>query len=169
MALGKSSLLFSTATNLFLSRRSAAYVERGSVQYVSEGVGDPTTPGYASTHTNVTRVKLSQSKAVPGIPSLPISGKDALPLLKATEGFGVPSDIAWLGGLCNVSYYSGPSEALVNLVNINTYETKPIWNVIGKIKGSEEPHRSIIVGNHRDAWGHGAVDPSSGSAVLVKE
>ena len=28
--------------------------------------------------------------------------------------------------------------------------------------------RLVLVGNHRDAWGYGAADPSSGTAVLVE-
>ncbi|CEP12925.1 hypothetical protein [Parasitella parasitica] len=147
--------------------RSPTSVEQGSVQYLSYTVGDPSTPGYAATE-NVTRIPYQDAKGLPKIPSLPISWKDALPLLKSTEGFGIRADITWLGGLCNVNYFSGPSEALINLVNINTYQVKPVWNVISKIKGTKEPQRSIIIGNHRDAWGYGAVDPSSGSAVLME-
>jgi N-acetylated-alpha-linked acidic dipeptidase len=41
-------------------------------------------------------------------------------------------------------------------------------NVIGKITGSEEPDKWVVVGNHRDAWSHGAVDPSSGTSVLLE-
>jgi N-acetylated-alpha-linked acidic dipeptidase len=41
-------------------------------------------------------------------------------------------------------------------------------NVIGKIEGSEEPEKWIVVGNHRDAWSYGAVDPSSGTAALLE-
>lgn len=29
-------------------------------------------------------------------------------------------------------------------------------------------YRYVIVGNHRDAWGHGAADPSSGTAAMVE-
>ncbi|OAD02465.1 hypothetical protein MUCCIDRAFT_144480, partial [Mucor lusitanicus CBS 277.49] len=147
--------------------RSGTSVEQGSVQYTSYAVGDPSTPGYAATE-NATRVPYAEAEGIPKIPSLPISWRDALPLLKATEGFGIQADITWLGGLCNVSYFSGPSEAQINLVNINQYQVKPIWNVISKIKGTKEPNRAVILGNHRDAWGYGAVDPSSGSAVLME-
>ncbi|EPB92272.1 hypothetical protein HMPREF1544_00841 [Mucor circinelloides 1006PhL] len=147
--------------------RSGTSVEQGSVQYISYAVGDPSTPGYAATE-NATRVPYTEAKGIPKIPSLPISWTDALPLLKSTEGFGIQADITWLGGLCNVSYFSGPSEAQINLVNMNKYQVKPVWNVIGKIKGTKEPRRSVIIGNHRDAWGYGAVDPSSGSAVLME-
>jgi hypothetical protein len=31
----------------------------------------------------------------------------------------------------------------------NPFERKTIWNVIGKIPGSVEPERSVILGNHR--------------------
>jgi N-acetylated-alpha-linked acidic dipeptidase len=41
-------------------------------------------------------------------------------------------------------------------------------NVIGKITGSEESDKWVVVGNHRDAWSHGAVDPSSGTAALLE-
>lgn len=34
------------------------------------------------------------------------------------------------------------------------------------VRGVEEPDRYVILGNHRDAWVAGAVDPSSGSAAL---
>lgn len=28
--------------------------------------------------------------------------------------------------------------------------------------------RLVIIGGHRDAWGHGAIDPGGGSAVLLE-
>lgn len=42
-----------------------------------------------------------------------------------------------------------------------------IQNVFGVIRGREEPDRYVILGNHRDAWTYGAVDPNSGTAVLL--
>ena len=47
-------------------------------------------------------------------------------------------------------------------------QVRSIWNVIGKIKGSLLPEDMVIVGNHRDAWVYGAVDPSSGTASLLE-
>ncbi|KAK1397239.1 hypothetical protein POM88_007102 [Heracleum sosnowskyi] len=32
---------------------------------------------------------------------------------------------------------------------------------------SEEPERYVLLGNHRDAWTYGAVDPNSGTATLL--
>ena len=43
-----------------------------------------------------------------------------------------------------------------------------IKNVIGVIGGEEEPDRYVILGNHRDAWTFGAVDPNSGTAALLE-
>lgn len=42
-----------------------------------------------------------------------------------------------------------------------------IRNVFAVIRGSEEPDRYVLLGNHRDAWTYGAVDPNSGTAVLL--
>jgi N-acetylated-alpha-linked acidic dipeptidase len=45
---------------------------------------------------------------------------------------------------------------------------RPIWTVTGAILGRERPDDVVIVGNHRDAWIYGGVDPSSGSAALME-
>lgn len=42
-----------------------------------------------------------------------------------------------------------------------------IYNVFAVIRGSEEPDRYVLLGNHRDAWTYGAVDPNSGTATLL--
>lgn len=44
----------------------------------------------------------------------------------------------------------------------------PTYNVIGVIRGSEEPDRYVIYGNHRDSWTFGSFDPSSATAVLME-
>ncbi|GLJ31718.1 hypothetical protein SUGI_0637510 [Cryptomeria japonica] len=43
-----------------------------------------------------------------------------------------------------------------------------IRNVFAVIRVSEEPDRFVILGNHRDAWTYGAVDPNSGTAALLE-
>jgi N-acetylated-alpha-linked acidic dipeptidase len=131
--------------------------------------GDPTTPGYPS-KPGAPRVDPHDS--TPAIPSLPISYKDALPLLKALNGHG-PNATAfnkyWQGGglaYKGVNYNIGPSKLKLNLYNQQEYVTTPLWNVIGVVNGSI-PDEVIVVGNHRDAWvAGGAGDPNSGSAVL---
>ena len=50
----------------------------------------------------------------------------------------------------------------------NKLETKSIYNVIGQIRGAEEPDRYVLMGNHRDAWVFGAADAVSGTSVLME-
>ncbi|KAI8336279.1 hypothetical protein BC941DRAFT_461727 [Chlamydoabsidia padenii] len=146
--------------------RSSSSVERGTVHYLSLLAGDPSTPGYASLE-NTTRLSLNETDTVPQIPSLPISWDDATSFLNATQQLGLQIP-EWQGGIPDIGYYSGPSQHLVHLVNINDYQVKPVWNVIGRIDGTEEPDRVILLGNHRDAWSYGGADPSSGSASLLE-
>jgi N-acetylated-alpha-linked acidic dipeptidase len=147
--------------------RSKSSAQRGSVQYLSLLAGDPLTPGYAATE-NATRIKPEDSPGLAKIPSLPLSWEDALPILKATQGLGVRGKNDWAGGLDEVAYFSGPTEGEAILVNHIENKITPIWNVISRIEGAEEPDKAIILGNHRDAWVYGGVDPSSGSASLLE-
>ncbi|KAK4521357.1 uncharacterized protein ATC70_011972 [Mucor velutinosus] len=147
--------------------RSKSSAQRGSVQYFSVIAGDPLTPGYPATE-NATRIKYEDSPGVPKIPSLPLSWEDALPILKATQGLGVRGKEDWAGGLDEVHYFSGPTEGEAILVNHIENKITPIWNVIARIEGAQEPEKAIILGNHRDAWVYGGVDPSSGSASLME-
>ena len=43
-----------------------------------------------------------------------------------------------------------------------------MWDVIGKIPGTELPDEWVVAGNHRDAWVFGAVDPGSGTAAMLE-
>ena len=65
-----------------------------------------------------------------------------------------------------VPYRAGPGQAVVRLRVRTDDRVRPIWTVTGRIRGSERPDDVVIVGNHRDAWVYGGVDPSSGSAAL---
>ena len=86
-----------------------------------------------------------------------------------TPGQDTPSE--WVGGL-KIQYKFGPgfidSTLKVTLEVNNEFVTKPAINVIGTIIGSQEPDRMVLVGNHRDAWVFGGVDPSSGTAVMME-
>ncbi|ERF75344.1 hypothetical protein EPUS_00137 [Endocarpon pusillum Z07020] len=151
--------------------RNPSSVQRGSTQYNSVLAGDPTTPGIPSKPGSP---RVDPHKAIPSIPSLPISYRDALPLLKALNGYGPNAshfNKYWQGGGLThegVDYNIGPSpdSLVLNLMNAQEYTTTPIWNVIGVINGSI-PDEAIILGNHRDAWiAGGAGDPNSGSAAF---
>ena len=105
---------------------------------------------------------------------MPISYLDALPILRALNGYGPrASDFNrfWQGGglgYKGVEYNIGPSppNLVLNLVNEQEYVTTPLWNVIGIINGTI-PDEVVVLGNHRDAWiAGGAGDPNSGSAAM---
>jgi N-acetylated-alpha-linked acidic dipeptidase len=140
-------------------------VQRGSVQYLFKYPGDPETPGVASTPELADSARLSPEGNQPRIISIPISYHDAAPILSALKGAGVPQ--GWQGAL-PFRYHLGPGGVRVHLVSQQDYQRRIIWDVIGKISGSEHPDEWVIAGNHRDAWVYGAVDPSSGTAAMLE-
>lgn len=136
--------------------------------------GDPSTPGWGATteqggngNEQQQRLDRDSSPGMSKIPSLPISYGDALPLLRATQNIGVCDGEGWQGGLAQVVYCSGPSVGEAELINHVEDKVTPIWNVIGRIQGEQEPDHAVILGTHRDAWVFGAADASSGSATMV--
>ncbi|KAJ2159518.1 Vacuolar protein sorting-associated protein 70 [Coemansia sp. RSA 552] len=152
--------------------RPESSIQRDSVQRLTVYPGDPLTPGRPSTE-KTWRLDPDDAKSLNRIPSLPLSYQDALPLLDALRGHGVPTeDIgrSWPGraGSQATEHWTGPSTLWVNLENSVEYEVTPVQNVIGRIKGWESPGQVVIIGNHRDAWSAGAADPSSGSSVLLE-
>ena len=77
----------------------------------------------------------------------------------------------WKGTL-GITYHLGPEfnrgEVEVELNVSNNLEEVPIYNVIGTIYGKEEPDRYVLIGNHRDAWVHGAIDASTGTSATAE-
>ena len=57
---------------------------------------------------------------------------------------------------------------VLRIVVNNELVEKTIYNVIGVLDGHLEPDRYVIVGNHRDSWGFGAMDASSGGAAILE-
>ena len=140
-------------------------VQRGSVQYLFKYPGDPQTPGIASTPDLPASSRVSGEDNQPHIISIPLSYQDAAPILRALKGPGVPQ--GWQGAL-PFRYHIGPGGVRVHLVSQQDYQLRTIWDVIGKVKGTEFPDDWVVVGNHRDAWVFGAVDPSSGTASMLE-
>jgi len=142
-------------------------VQRGSVGYMFQFPGDPTTPGIASVPSlpDSKRTSPEQSAQLPKIPATPLSYADAWPILEHLGGPDSPRD--WQGSL-PFTYHVGPGPAKVKIHLKQDYQLRTIWNVIGRIRGSELPDEWVVAGNHRDAWVHGAVDPSSGTAAMLE-
>jgi N-acetylated-alpha-linked acidic dipeptidase len=142
-------------------------VQRGSVGYMFEFPGDPTTPGIASAPTlpNAKRTPPEQSAQLPKIPTTPLSYGDAWPILEHLGGQDSPRD--WQGSL-PFTYHLGPGPVKVKLHLKQDYQFRTIWDVIGRVGGSELPDEWVVAGNHRDAWVYGAVDPNSGTAAMLE-
>ncbi|VAH79172.1 unnamed protein product [Triticum turgidum subsp. durum] len=133
-----------------------------------KGVGDPTTPMWASSG-GCERVSIAEAMAtddMPGIPALPVSGRDGEEILRLIGGDVAPED--WQGGEGAPVYRLGPGPAVLNLTYTGNETIATIQNVISVIEGKEEPDRYVILGNHRDAWTFGAADPNSGTAALLE-
>ena len=140
-------------------------VQRGSVADTQQYPGDPLTPGIGATK-DAKRLALKDAKTVLKIPVLPIAYADALPLLKALDGPMAPPE--WRGGL-PIAYHIGAGAAKVHLVVQSDWQQKPVYDVIAVMKGSSEPDRWILRGNHHDGWVFGAWDPLSGNVAMMAE
>jgi len=144
--------------------RPPSAIQRGSVQFLSHQPGDPSTPGYPS-REGARRLSREEMKGVPKIPSLPLSYGEAEKILRPMGGPRVPDE--WQGGLA-FAYHVGPGGSVVEMTVEMDGGLKPIYNVFGIIRGSDDPERLVILGNHRDAWTHGAADPNSGTAAWLE-
>ena len=144
--------------------RPPSAIQRGSVLFLSHVPGDPSTPGYASTDS-ARRLTRDQMQNVPKIPSLPIAYREAEKLMRELGGNRVPD--TWQGAL-PFTYHLGPGPASVEMDIEYDEGLKPIYNVIARIPGTVEPDRWVVMGNHRDAWTPGAVDPNSGTAAMLE-
>ena len=142
-------------------------VQRGSVGYMFEFPGDPTTPGFASLPTlpESKRVSPDQSAQMPKIPVTPLSYHDAAPILQHLAGPDSPRE--WQGSL-PFTYHVGPGPARVKMHLKQDFQFRTLWDVIGRVRGSELPDEWVVAGNHRDAWVYGAVDPNSGTAAMLE-
>ncbi|KAF0034180.1 hypothetical protein F2P81_014246 [Scophthalmus maximus] len=100
--------------------------------------GDLLTP-YLAAKEETYRIPAENITGIPNIPIQPVGFEDAYTLI------------------CDVK-----------LDIFNHEEVKNSSNVMGVIRGSVEPDRYVIYGNHRDSWVHGAIDPSSGTSVMLE-
>lgn len=141
-----------------------SHIQRGAISYDFIVPGDPLTPGWASVE-GARRIPEAESKAIPKMIAVPISARDATPLLQSLTGPVAPA--AWQGAL-PFTYRVGPGASTVRVNVAMDGKTRSIWVVEARIRGSEEPEQTVVLGNHRDAWVYGGVDPSSGSATELE-
>jgi N-acetylated-alpha-linked acidic dipeptidase len=140
-------------------------VQRGSVMDMPTYPGDVLTPFVGAT-ADAERLAIADATTITRIPVLPISYRDALPLLEAMGGEVVPAQ--WRGGL-PITYHLGPGPARVRMKLEFNWDMVTAYNVIATMAGSEYPDEWVIRGNHHDGWNHGAADPISGLVALMSE
>lgn len=141
-----------------------SHIQRGAITYDFIVPGDPLTPGWPAVE-GARRIPVEEARSVPGIIAVPLSYRDARPLLESLGGPVAPA--AWQGGL-PFTYRVGPGATHVSVNVQMDGGTRSIWVVEGRIQGAEAPDELVVLGNHRDAWAFGAVDPSSGTATQLE-
>jgi N-acetylated-alpha-linked acidic dipeptidase len=140
------------------------HIQRGAITYDFMVPGDPLTPGWASV-PGAKRISIEDAMSAPKIMALPLSWHDAKPLLENMDGPLAPAE--WQGGL-PFQYHFGSNRVKVHLKIEMDNGTQPYYVVEGHIRGSELPDEWVVMGNHRDAWVFGGVDPSSGTASMME-
>ncbi len=129
--------------------RPASSVQRGSVLYEFIAPGTVAPDG----------------SNVPHLPVIPLSYSDATHILKNLSGPAAPPE--WQGGL-PFTYHVGSDLVTARMAVQMNQVRRPIWDVIARIRGTQEPEEIVLVGNHRDSWAYGGVDPSSGTTSLLE-
>ena len=145
--------------------RPESSAQRGSVQFLFVYPGDPLTPGTPAV-PGTPRLKKEEALNLPHIPVQPLSYGDARRLLWPLRGPLRPK--GFQGGFPFPYHTGGTNDVRVHLKTDIEFVTKTIWNVITRIDGGAEKDRWVVLGNHRDAWVFGAVDPNSGTTAMIE-
>lgn len=125
--------------------------------------GDPTIPGHAplvgAPHKSWNDIPHAT------IPEMSITQSTARTLMAGMTGQVVPQ--AWHPMFEFVAHFGGNERVRLR----TTYErkVKTIWLVFGDMKGAQQPDSIVMIGSHRDAMTFGAIDPGSGTTVLLQD
>jgi N-acetylated-alpha-linked acidic dipeptidase len=125
--------------------------------------GDPTYPGKAPVPgaKHLTYSQLPHAT----IPEMSITQSTARTLLAGLSGKAVPQN--WHPMFEFVQRVGGNERVHVHVKMTRHLTT--IWNVFGDLKGSEQPNSIVMIGSHRDAMTFGAIDPGSGTTVMMQD
>jgi N-acetylated-alpha-linked acidic dipeptidase len=139
------------------------HIQRGAITYDFIVPGDPTTPGWASV-PGARHIAPAEARSLPKIMALPLSWHDAKPLLENMNGPQAPQE--WQGALPFAYRLTGGVTVHLK-IDMDT-SIQPYTVVEARIRGSELPDEWVLMGNHRDAWAFGGIDPSSGTASMME-
>ena len=142
-------------------------IQRGSL-LTTDFTGDPLTPFEPALPLDgkkkIKRMSPDQAQ-LHTIPVTPVAYGEAKKILGQMRGRAVPR--SWQGGLPFTYRLEGGASLTVRLKVNQKIDFVRAANVVGMLKGSEAPDEWIILGCHFDAWGFGATDPNSGTAMLL--
>ncbi|MBX2901340.1 MAG: M28 family peptidase [Cyclobacteriaceae bacterium] len=143
-------------------------IQRGSL-LTADWTGDPLTPFEPALPLDgkkkIVRKKPEEVSGMHTIPVLPLPYGAAKEIFARMQGSVVPA--GWQGGLPYTYRLEGGPELKVRVSVQQERKIQRVYNVVGTLAGSESPNEWIIAGSHYDAWGHGATDPNSGTAMLL--
>jgi N-acetylated-alpha-linked acidic dipeptidase len=146
--------------------RPVASGQRGSVQFLFQYPGDPLTPGKPAI-PGTPRISLEEAYAdIPRIPVQPLAYDEARKLIEPLKGPVRPR--GFQGAFPFPYHVGGTNDVRLHLKTDMDYASPTLWDVVARIDGNEEKDRWIVMGNHRDAWVFGAVDPNSGTATMLE-
>lgn len=146
---------------------NASTIQRGSL-LTTDFTGDPLTPFEPALPLDgKAKVKRLDPKnaQLHTIPVTPLSYGAAEQILNKMKGAPVPP--TWQGGLPFTYRLEGGADLTVRLQVDQKIDFVRARNIVGVLKGSELPDEWVILGCHYDAWGFGATDPNSGTAMLL--
>lgn len=146
--------------NTNMAERFGGMSPRGFMQFPP---GDPTSAGVAP----LPGVPHKTWEQIPHstIPELSITQSTARTLLANLTGDVVPQ--SWHPMFEFVQHFGG--NEVVRVHAKFERELKTIWLVFGDMRGSEQPDSIVMIGSHRDAMTFGAIDPGSGTTVLLQD
>lgn len=140
-------------------------MQRGSLA-TTDNPGDALTQGWEATKD----AKRDDPKDVVGLPKIPVqplSWSAASEILSRMTGAEIPMQ-SWQGGLPFRYRMIGGDDLKVKLSVDQKWEIKKSANVLGTLRGSEDPDTKIMIGSHHDAWIYGASDAQSGTIVVME-
>lgn len=144
---------------------SESTIQRGSLL---ARWGDPLTPGRPALPRESADVEREDPDGLDflhTIPVAPVPHASAREILGRMTGAAVPD--GWQGGLPFAYRLQGGPELTVRVRVHQPLGFERVRNVVGTIEGTERPDEWIVLGAHYDAWTFGAVDPNSGTAMLL--
>ncbi len=124
--------------------------------------GDPTLPGEAPI-PGMPHLTWAQTDHA-DIPEMNVTQAVARTLLAGLTGTIVPE--GWHDGFEMLERIGG-NETVHLAVKMDRHLTR-IYNVIGTMRGETKPNDIVMMGSHRDAMAFGAIDPGSGTTVMMQ-